>query len=136
MMKKAESEELFAALEEHLGVTENQISRLEEVFEIIGKKPQAKKCVAMEGLIKEAKEIMSENEGMVRDASIIGAAQKVEHYEIASYGTLAAFANTLGMEDAARLLRETLEEEKETDLKLTEIAESTVNMEALHEEEV
>ncbi|MGZ4034539.1 MAG: ferritin-like domain-containing protein, partial [Bacteroidia bacterium] len=102
MIKKATSQELKDALTDHLDVTTGQVSRLEEVFEIIGVKAQAKKCEAMEGIIKEAGEIMDESEeGVVRDAGIISAAQKVEHYEIATYGTLVAFAKTLGKDDAA-----------------------------------
>src|SRR6185503_10251245 len=101
MIKKTTSEDLTAALEEHLRVTEEQVRKVERVFETIGKKPQAKKCAAMEGILEEATETMGETEGVVRDAGIICSAQKVEHYEIASYGTLCAFANTLGMNDAA-----------------------------------
>lgn len=134
MIKNAESEELIAALEEHLTVTEKQVAGVERVFDLIGKKPQAKKCVAMEGILTEAEEGMQETEGMVRDAGIICSAQKVEHYEIASYGSLCAFANTLGMNEAAGILKKILEEEKEADEKLSEIAETTVNMEALMED--
>jgi ferritin-like metal-binding protein YciE len=135
MVKKATSDELVTALEEHLAVTEGQIERLEEVFDNIGQPARAKKCEAMEGLVKEAEEIMKEaDQGMVRDAAIISAAQKVEHYEIATYGTLCAFAKTLGMEEVAQLLEETLNEEKEADVTLTEIAESSINVEAMHEE--
>lgn len=135
MVKKATNEELIAALEDHLAVTETHVDRLEQVFETIGEKATAKKCEAMEGLIAEAEEIMKETEDeMVRDAGIISAAQKVEHYEIASYGTLIAFANTLGESDAAALLEETLNEEKEADQTLTEIAESSINIEAAGEE--
>ncbi len=135
MVKKAMNEELVAALEDHLAVTETHVDRLEQVFEIIGEKASAKKCEAMEGLIAEAEEIMKDTEDeMVRDAGIISAAQKVEHYEIASYGTLVAFANTLGESDAAALLEETLNEEKEADQTLTEIAESSINIDAAGEE--
>lgn len=136
MAKKATSPELVDALKEHLEVTTEQIARLEEVFEIIGKKAQAKKCDAMEGLIKEANSIMEEAEdGVVRDAGIIAAGQKVEHYEIATYGTLCAWATTLGEDDAAALLEETLNEEKEADQKLTQVAESCINVEAAEEDE-
>jgi ferritin-like metal-binding protein YciE len=136
MAKKATSEELVSAIDEHLSVTENHVSRLEEVFELIGEKAVAKKCEAMEGLIKEAEEIMEETEeGVVRDAGIISAAQKVEHYEIASYGTLMAFAATLGENDAADILKQTLEEEKEADESLSAIAESSINVEAAEGEE-
>jgi len=136
MIKNASDEELIAALEEHLSVTEEQVTRVEEVFAAIGVKAEAKKCEAMAGLIKEAEEIMSETEkGVVRDAGIIAAAQKVEHYEIASYGTLCAFAKTLGQDEAVQLLEQTLNEEKEADSTLTEIAESSINIEALSEAE-
>lgn len=132
MIKNASSDELKAALKDHLTVTQEQATRLEEVFAAIEKKPQAKKCEAMEGLIKEAEGIMEETQqGVVRDAGIIAAAQKVEHYEIATYGTLCSFANTLGLDDAADLLKQTLNEEKEADELLTKIAESSINLEAL-----
>ncbi|MEO5582377.1 MAG: ferritin-like domain-containing protein [Saprospiraceae bacterium] len=130
MIKNATSEDLVDALTAHLEVTEEQVSRLEQVFETIGEKAQAKKCEAMEGLIKEAEEIMESTEqGVVRDAGIIAAGQKVEHYEIASYGTLCSFAKTLGEDEAASLLEETLNEEKEADEKLSEISNS-INVEA------
>jgi ferritin-like metal-binding protein YciE len=135
MLKKAESEELISALEEHLSVTEAQVSKVEQVFEIIGKKPQAKPCVAMQGILEEGEETMEEFEGTVRDAGIICSAQKVEHYEIASYGSLKAFAEIMGMEDVAQIFEEILEEEKEADMKLSEVAESSINMEALTENE-
>lgn len=131
MIKNASDSELVEALEEHLAVTEQQVKRAEEVFSVMGIKVEAKKCEAMAGLIKEAEEIMSEtSKGVVRDAGIISAAQKVEHYEIASYGTLCAFAKTLGQDEAVELLQETLNEEKEADATLTEIAEASVNVEA------
>jgi ferritin-like metal-binding protein YciE len=131
MIKNTTSEELATALKEHLAVTEQQVTRLDQVFESIGTKAQAKKCEAMEGLIKEAEEIMESTEkGVVRDAGIISAGQKVEHYEIATYGTLSAFAKILGEDDAVSLLEETLNEEKEADEKLTEVAESSINIEA------
>ena len=136
MAKNASSEELVAALNEHLEVTKNQVSRLEQVFESLGKKAQAKKCDAMEGLIKEGEGIIEDTkEGPVRDAGIIGACQKVEHYEIATYGTLASFANLLGEAEAAELLEETLAEEKEADVTLTGIAESSINLDANEEED-
>jgi ferritin-like metal-binding protein YciE len=131
MIKNASSEELAAALEEHLDVTMEQVSGVEQVFELLGKKPVAKRCIAMEGIIQEGEEGMEETDGMVRDAGIICSAQKVEHYEIATYGSLCAFANTLGLTEAAEILKKILDEEKEADMKLSEIAESTVNMEAL-----
>ena len=136
MIKNATSQELIDALEDHLEVTEGHVERCEKIFEIMGKPARAKKCEAMDGLIKEAKEIMESTEvGMVRDAGIISAGQKVEHYEIASYGTLRTFAATLGMDEIAGLLEETLNEEKEADQTLTEVAESAVNMEAVNAEE-
>jgi ferritin-like metal-binding protein YciE len=132
MGKNATSPELQSALQDHLAVTQEQVSRLEQVFEILGKPARAKKCAAMEGLIKEGEEIMQETEkGMVRDAGIIAGGQKIEHYEIASYGTLVSFAKTLGEEEAAGLLEQTLNEEKEADEKLTEVAETAVNVGAM-----
>ncbi|MEO6837707.1 MAG: ferritin-like domain-containing protein [Ginsengibacter sp.] len=134
MIKKATSEELIEALESHLEETKGHVERCEKAFELLGKTATAKKCEAMAGLTKEAQEIMeSSEEGMVRDAGIISAAQKVEHYEIATYGTLCAFAKTLGEDKVADLLEKTLSEEKEANNKLTEIAESSVNQEALSE---
>lgn len=133
MSKKATSEELVDAIETHLTETEEQIQKVEQVFEIIGKKPVGKKCEAMAGLIKEAEEIMKETEdGAMRDAGIIAAAQKVEHYEIASYGTLRTFAQILEMQDAVEILEEILDEEKAADEKLTEIAQS-INLQAVEE---
>lgn len=128
MAKAANSEDLKAAFEEHLEVTEGQIERLEEVFAAIDLKPAAKKCDAMAGLIEESEGLMSEFKGSpALDAALISAAQKVEHYEIASYGTLRTYARMLGYNEAADLLQATLEEEAETDEKLTDIAESFVN---------
>ena len=117
MKKKATTDDLKSAIEEHLAQTEEHVSRLERVFEICGKKAQAKKCDAMEGLTKEADSIIEETESntMTRDAGIIMAAQKVEHYEIATYGSLVQLAKTLGMNDAAEILHQTLEEEKQAD---------------------
>lgn len=136
MMSKSTSEELVQAIEEHLEITEEHVSRAEQIFEIIGKTPKAKKCEAMSGLIKEGEEIMEENEGgPIRDAGIISAAQKVEHYEIASYGTLKTFASLLGLQEVVGILDQTLNEEKEADKKLTEIAVSSVNIQALSEGE-
>lgn len=132
MIKKATNEELIEALEGHLSVTEGQVTRAEEVFKSIGVEPVTKVCPAMKGLIEEAEEIMKEMEDpLVRDAGIIAAAQKVEHYEIASYGTLRAHALALGFDEAADLLGETLEEEKEADDMLTEIAEEHINSDAV-----
>ncbi|HMG92097.1 MAG TPA: ferritin-like domain-containing protein [Chryseolinea sp.] len=136
MIKNSTSAELVEALENHLAETEVQITRVEQVFEILEKKPVAKKCEAMEGLIKEGEGIMEEcEEGSMMDAGIISAGQKIEHYEIASYGTLRTFAETLGLEDVAALLGETLEEEKAADEKLTEVAVGAVNIHAAGEDE-
>ncbi|WP_432223106.1 ferritin-like domain-containing protein (plasmid) [Flavobacterium sp. TMP13] len=136
MKKNATTENLIAAIEDHLEVTKKQVARLEEVFDLIGEKAVAKKCDAMEGLIKEGESIMEETEvGAVRDAGIIAASQKIEHYEIATYGTLVAFAKTLGEDAAAKLLSETLAEEKEADVTLTEAAYNTINFDAVEEEE-
>lgn len=135
MAKNATSPELKTAIENHLAETEKQIARLEKVFQSIGKKAVAKKCDAMEGLIKEGEGIMEETEeGVVRDAGIIAASQKVEHYEIATYGTLYAFATTLGETEAAELLATTLAEEKNADVNLTEIALATINIEAANQD--
>jgi ferritin-like metal-binding protein YciE len=135
MVKKATSDELVTALENHLEETENQVEKVERVFDLIGKKPSAKKCEAMNGLIKEAESIMKESEdGAMRDAGIIAAAQKVEHYEIATYGTLRTFAQTLGLGEAVQLLENILNEEKNADQTLTEVAESTINVQAAEEE--
>ena len=134
MAKNATSENLKTALEDHLGVTEKQVQRLEQVFALIGKKAVAKKCDAMDGLIKEGNSIIEETQpGAVRDAGIIAASQKIEHYEIATYGTLCAFAKTLGEEEAAEILHATLEEEKEADVTLTEAAYNTINFDAVDE---
>jgi ferritin-like metal-binding protein YciE len=136
MIKKSTSEELSKALQDHLAQTEGHVSRIEEVFRILEKEPEEKKCEAMNGLIKEAEEIIKESEdGAMRDAGIISAAQKVEHYEIASYGTLRTFASTLGIQDAASILQLTLDEEKAADDKLSEIAESEINIEASEEQD-
>lgn len=136
MIKNASSEELIEALEDHLSETEEHVSRAEEIFEMLGKKAVAKKCEAMAGIIKEAGEIMEDcEEGAMRDAGIITAGQKVEHYEIASYGTLRAFADLLGLNDAAELLEQTLNEEKAADEKLTEVAVSAINLQAAEAEE-
>lgn len=131
MVKKATSDELIEALENHLEETEGHVQRCEQVFEMLGKTAQAKKCEAMDGLITEAEDIMDESdEGVMRDAGIISAAQKVEHYEIATYGTLCTFAKTLGLNDIADLLEETLNEEKNADETLTSVAESAINVKA------
>ena len=131
MAKKASSEHLSAAFQEHLEQTRGQVKRLEQIFEMLGKAARGKKCDAIEGLTAEADEIIKEAEDdTVRDAGMLAAAQAVEHYEISRYGTLKAWAEKLGMNDAAALLDETLQEEKDTDAKLTELAESEINIEA------
>ena len=131
MAKAASSPELQQAFEEHLNQTQEHVDRLEEIFDKLGQSPKGKKCKAMEGLIEEGSEILEEEgDPSVIDAGIIAAAQKVEHYEIASYGTVRAFANMLGEEDAAELLQQTLDEEGEADKHLTELAEEIVNVEA------
>ena len=137
MKKAATTGELQTAIENHIAQTQGHVERLEEVFGLFDKKPQAKKCDAMEGLIKEGESIVEETEkgSMTRDVGIIMAAQKVEHYEIATYGGLVQLARTLGNDEAADILQETLTEEKETDEGLTAIAESNINWAAEQEEE-
>jgi ferritin-like metal-binding protein YciE len=132
MQKAATTEELKTAIEDHLVQTEEHVTRLEQVFEMLGKKAQAKKCDAMEGILKEGTSIVEETEdgSMTRDVGIIMAAQKVEHYEIATYGGLVQLAKTMGLADAADLLQQTLEEEKQTDESLSEIAENNINWKA------
>jgi ferritin-like metal-binding protein YciE len=131
LAKKASSPELKEAFEEHLRQTEQHIERLDEVFEKLELPARGKKCTGMQNLIKEGDEMIAEAEDdATRDALMIAAAQKVEHYEIASYGTVRTWANLLGESDAAELLQNILDEEKETDQKLTSIAESSVNQEA------
>jgi len=131
MAQGAASESLRSAIEEHLEQTKAQVDRLEKVFSILDKAPRAEHCKAMEGLIEEGSDLLEE-EGApsVKDAALIGAAQKVEHYEIAAYGTAKALAELLGQDEIVALLQETLDEEKETDVKLTELAQSEVNAEA------
>lgn len=134
MQKAATSTELAGAIGDHLAVTKEHVSRLEEIFGLLGAKATAKKCEAMEGLVMEAQELMEEEEeSAVLDAGLIIAAQKVEHYEIATYGSLRTLANIMGHTEVAHLLEQTLAEEKEADGLLTQIAESTVNEEALSE---
>jgi len=131
MAKAASTEELKAAFEEHLSETENQVTRLEQIFKDLGEKASGKTCAAMAGLIKEGNELAQESEeSAVRDAGLIAAAQKVEHYEISGYGSARTHAEILGNDDAVSLLEETLEEEKSADEKLNELAENMVNQEA------
>jgi len=131
MIKNATSQQLNNALTSHLEETKGHVTRLENIFSLIKVKAVAKKCEAMDGLIKEASEIMEScEEGSMRDAGIISAAQKVEHYEIASYGTLRQFAETLDLTEVSQLLESTLQEEKEADLKLSDVAMDAINVEA------
>jgi ferritin-like metal-binding protein YciE len=136
MRKACTSQELGAAFDRHLVETEEQIRRIEEVFELLGEKAKAVKCEAMEGLVKEAQGLMDElpKGTMVRDAGLIIAAQKVEHYEIAAYGSLVQLAKTMGKTQVANVLAQTLEEEKRTDQLLTQLAESGINVAAGGEE--
>ena len=135
LAKAATNEELTVALREHLDETETQVSRLEQVFELLDERPKAKPCEGMKGLIKEGDEHAKEDyeDDDLRDAIIIGSAQRVEHYEIAGYGTAIAHARLLGLDDVVELLESTLDEEKAADVKLTQIAESVVNLEAAAE---
>lgn len=136
MIEAATSEELVGAFEDHLAVTEEQVTRLESVFEMFGFKVSSKKCKAMEGLVAEGEEVIEETEdgSLLRDVGLIIAAQKVEHYEIATYGSLRNLAMIMGEEEAAELLQETLDEEGDTDHLLTDIAEG-INPEAYQEGE-
>jgi ferritin-like metal-binding protein YciE len=131
MIKAASNQGLKAALQEHLEVTREQLGRLDTIFENLGKKGTGKKCKGMEGVLEEGKELLEEDaEPEVLDAGIIAAAQHVEHYEMAGYGTVVAYARLLGDSTAEKLLQRTLAEEKEADEKLTALAESTINVEA------
>jgi len=135
MSKKASANKLVDALTEHHSVTEEQVNRLESVFSAVDVKPRGKKCEGMSGILSEGEEMMKETEsGSVMDAAIIAASQKVEHYEIATYGTLSTWAQILNEEEAVTLLNEILEEEKKADKKLTKVA-SSINMEAAEETE-
>ncbi len=136
MRKACTSQELGTAFERHLTETEEQIRRIEQVFEMMGEKVKAKKCEAMDGLVREAQNLIDElpKGSMVRDAGLIIAAQKVEHYEIAAYGSLVQLAKTMGKNDVANVLAQTLEEEKRTDQLLTQLAESGINIAAESEE--
>jgi ferritin-like metal-binding protein YciE len=131
MAKAAQSEELKAAFEKHEKETEEHVSRLEQVFELIETAPRGKKCEAIEGIIEEGADIMKEFKGApALDAGLVSAAQAVEHYEIARYGTLKRWAEMMGLDEAVQLLDETLEEEKQTDATLTELAEAQANEQA------
>jgi ferritin-like metal-binding protein YciE len=137
LIKKSTHEELKTAIQDHLEQTEEHVARIEQAFEELDQSPKAKTCAGMKGLISEGDDHAGEsydNDGL-RDAAIIGAAQRVEHYEIAAYGTAIAHARLLELDGVVNLLEETLEEEKEADAKLTEIAESVVNLDAESEEE-
>ncbi len=131
MISKTKNEKLKKAFEDHLKMTENQIQRIEEIFSNKKESPSGKKCKGMESIIEEGEEMMKEiTDPEVLDAALIAAAQKVEHYEIASYGTVRTYAEILGDEDSRELLQQTLDEEKQTDLKLTELAVNSINIEA------
>ncbi len=136
MEKAATTESLREAIAEHLEVTEQQVEKIEEIFEMLNERSQAKRCEAMEGITREGMRVVEETEkgSLTRDVAIIVAAQKIEHYEIAAYGGLAQIARTLGEDHAASVLDEILQEEKEADRMLTDVAEEHVNEEALMEE--
>lgn len=134
MAKAAQAPDLKAAFVKHREETEGQIARLEQVFEIIGKKPQGKTCPAIDGILEEGEEIMEDYKGTpALDAGLLAAAQAVEHYEISRYGTLKRWAEVLGLSDAVRLLDETLKQESKTDTSLTALADKHVNEEAMQE---
>lgn len=136
MAKGASSDELKEAFESHLGQTKEHVERLTKIFDRLDEKPTGKTCQAMKGLIEEGSEMLEqEGEESVIDAGLIAAAQRVEHYEIAGYGTVRTFANLLGEDEAAELLQQTLDEEGETDKQLSELAEGIVNEKALNEDE-
>jgi ferritin-like metal-binding protein YciE len=133
MIKACSSDELRTAFESHLEETRNQVERLEQVFELLEEKPRGKHCDGMAGIIEEGKNVMGEEfDDTTMDAVLIASAQRVEHYEMAAYGTLCAWAKGMGHDDAAELLEQTLEEEKAADEKLTSIAEGGINQEAAH----
>ena len=136
MAKKASAPELKKAFQDHLAQTQGHVDRLEKIFKGMGEKPTGKVCKAMKGLIEEGKEIIEEDgDDSVLDAALIGAAQRVEHYEIAGYGVVRTFASLLGEESAMQALQRTLNEEGETDKKLTELAETIINAQAAEAEE-
>ena len=130
IVKAVESEDLSNAIASHLEETKNQVSRLEQIFESLGENPKGKKCIGMQGILEEGSETIDDFEGSVLDAGVISAAQRVEHYEIAAYGSVCAYAELLQRTEDLGLLKETLEEEKNADEKLTQISE-TINQEAL-----
>lgn len=134
MAKKVQNQKLRQAFEEHVEVTRKQVERLDQIFESLERSPRGKKCKGMEGLLEEGKEMMEENmDPEVLDAALLSAAQKVEHYEIAGYGTVRSYAKLLGEEEHVRLLQQTLDEEGQTDKLLTQLAESSINVEATAE---
>src|SRR6476469_3417200 len=136
MAKKASAPQLKKAFQDHLTQTEGHVTRLEKIFKALGEKPTGKVCKAMKGLVEEGKEVIEEDgDDSVLDAALIGAAQRVEHYEMAGYGVVRTFASLLGEEDAMGLLQRTLNEEGEADKKLTKLAESIINVEASNAEE-
>lgn len=131
MAKNASHKQLRTAFEEHLAITQEQVRRLETIFDNLGEKPSGKKCKGMQGLLEEGEEIMKQKgDPDVKDAAMISAAQRVEHYEIAAYGSLRTYANELGLKDHADLLQRTLDEEGNTDKRLTQLATSRVNRDA------
>jgi len=133
MAEAADAPELKQAFEQHLRETHNQVNRLERVFEILGKEPEGKTCAAMKGLVSEGQEVISASgDPEVKDAALIAAAQRVEHYEMAGYGSARTFAHCVGQGEVARLLQETLDEEGATDRKLTDLAEQFINPKASH----
>jgi ferritin-like metal-binding protein YciE len=136
MAKAANNDELRSAFEEHREETQTQMERLEEIFEMLDRSPKGKKCEAMDGILEEAKELMEDfAKDPALDAALVAAAQKVEHYEIATYGSLCAWAEQLGLEEAIPLLEETLQEEKQTDQNLSELAVSMLNQEGEQDED-
>lgn len=135
--QSASTEELASAFADHLEVTKEQVKQLEKVFELLGEKPEGKKCEAMQGLVSEGESVVGDTEegSATRDVALIISAQKVEHYEIAAYGGLATLAKTLGKEEVGNILGQILDQEKETDALLTQIAESSINLSAVAEQE-
>jgi len=134
MMRAAQSDELRAAFEKHRGETEVQVERLQQVFELMGKRAQAKTCPAIDGILEEGEEVMESYKGsQALDAGLVASAQAVEHYEIARYGTLCAWAKVLGMDEAAELLQQTLAEETATDEALSSLAEASINSTAVQQ---